>query len=413
MRKFIIAIITINLLFSCNDDENNTIIVVTTEDFETTINENPSPMQEIGNVIGSSNNGDVIFEIESQIPEGAFSIDTESGLLMVADATKFDFELNTIITGIIKVSNEDVFMNSNITISINDIEDSAENPIVYAYNNSSKKIVELNLDDGSEIGIIADLMFDQVFFNNIVYSKTTNEIIGTFEVPQPYPNESDFYFTRINVTNGQVNSNLINTTSYKGFTLTNEGRLYTYRSRSTDRKIVELNPNNGSEIRIIADLDIVNENDFSGNLVYSETVDELIGIQYLIGNPYPTFYYWLARINPVSGIFTKSTMEQNYDKILMSDEGKLYAYNLYDNIIAELDPINASVIGIIANLESSIFRHIVYSETTNELIGILNYGSSLNNYDLTRVNIENGQVTQVPLQIPPTGNIYDFILVNQ
>jgi hypothetical protein len=124
MKKFIIAIIVLNLLFSCNDDENKTIIEVTTEDFENTINENPAPMQEIGNVIGSSNNGDVIFEIESQNPEGAFSIDAESGLLMVADATKFDFELNTVITGIIKVSNENVFMNTNITININDIEDS-------------------------------------------------------------------------------------------------------------------------------------------------------------------------------------------------------------------------------------------------------------------------------------------------
>lgn len=124
MRKFIIAIITLQLLISCNEDENSVVIEVTTEDFETTIDENPIPMMELGNVTGSSNNGEVSFEIESQNPQGAFSIDIQSGLLTVLDATAFDFEINTTITGIVKVSNEDAFANSNILININDLEDS-------------------------------------------------------------------------------------------------------------------------------------------------------------------------------------------------------------------------------------------------------------------------------------------------
>ena len=127
MKKFIIVLISLNLLLSCNDDdddEKSFVIEITTEDFESSINENPSPDQEIGYILGSSNNGDVIFEIQSQTPQGALSIDNESGLLTVVDPTKFDFELNTIITGIVRVSNDDVFMDTNIIININDIEDS-------------------------------------------------------------------------------------------------------------------------------------------------------------------------------------------------------------------------------------------------------------------------------------------------
>ncbi len=124
MRKFIIAIVTLHLLISCNKDDNNLVIEVITEDFVTTIDENPMPLLELGTVIGSSNNGEVSFEIESQNPQGAFSIDRQSGLITVLDATAFDFEINTTITGIVRVSNEDAFANSNILININDIEDS-------------------------------------------------------------------------------------------------------------------------------------------------------------------------------------------------------------------------------------------------------------------------------------------------
>lgn len=275
---------------------------------------------------------------------------------------------------------------------------------IYAYNNSSKKIVELNPEDGSEIEIIADIPIDNVYFTNITYSQESNEIIGTIQESLSYP-EYNFYFVKVNVTNGNVNINLIDYHDYRGLTMTNEGKLYTYRSRSTDRKIVELDPNNGSEIRIIKDLDLTFENDFSGNMVYSEATDELIGIQYLIEYHPTTFTYWLTRINISNGNFTPTILNDRYEDIFMTDEAKLYAYNFYDDKIVELNPIDGSEMRVVANLQNSSFQKIVYSETANELIGIL---SSDFNYRLARVNMETGQITQVPLEV----DNYDFVLGN-
>ncbi|KAA1239622.1 cadherin repeat domain-containing protein [Aquimarina sp. RZ0] len=123
MRKYIIIFILINLLLSCNEDENTSVIEVTTEDFKISMEENPNPMQEIGYIIGSSNKGNVTFEIESQNPNNAFSIDAESGLLIVADVTKFDYETYSVITGVIKVSNQNINEFATVTITLNDVQD--------------------------------------------------------------------------------------------------------------------------------------------------------------------------------------------------------------------------------------------------------------------------------------------------
>ena len=284
-----------------------------------------------------------------------------------------------------------------------------ENPKVYAYNNSSNKIVELDLNDGSEIGIIAELMLVNSRLSNIVFSINTNEIIGTIEVWKDGDVPELFFFVRINVANGEIIKNKIDYKSYVDFTMSNEGKLFTSRFRSTDRKILELDPNNGSEIRIIADLDLLSEYDII-RLVYSETTNELIGIQHLYQPP--TYYHWLTRVSVSNGTFTRTTIERSYNSIIMSDNGDLYTYSVNTGNIKEFDPISGSEVRIVANLGPSGFQHIVYSETTNELIGIQKiYGNNIpNSYYLTKVNVENGQVTQVTtLQ----DDIYDFILLNQ
>ena len=109
------AMVTINI--------NETIIIVTTSDFSTSIDENPTNGDVIGAVEGTTNQGTVTFSIMEQTPSGAFAIDSTTGEITVADETIFDFETNSEITGIVKVANGTVFENSNIIINLNDIEE--------------------------------------------------------------------------------------------------------------------------------------------------------------------------------------------------------------------------------------------------------------------------------------------------
>ncbi|MCB0467583.1 MAG: cadherin repeat domain-containing protein, partial [Aequorivita sp.] len=112
------------LLNSCSKDSdapNPFEITVTTSDFSKTMDENPSNGQLIGIVSGSTNEGSVTFSITEQNPAGAFSIDPASGELKVANATLFDFEINPIITGTVKVANGAVSKNALVMITLNDL----------------------------------------------------------------------------------------------------------------------------------------------------------------------------------------------------------------------------------------------------------------------------------------------------
>jgi len=122
MKKIFTLAIILSLISCSNDDE--TIITVDTSDFNVTIDENPLINQEIGNVQGTTNQGNVTFSILEQTPNGAFSVNASTGKLTVVDETLFDFETNPVITGTIKVSNGEISGNSFVKITLNDIEES-------------------------------------------------------------------------------------------------------------------------------------------------------------------------------------------------------------------------------------------------------------------------------------------------
>ena len=108
---------------SCSEDEDVIAVEVTvsTSDFTTTIDENPSFGEVIGTVQGRTNAGVVTFSIIQQNPSDAFFIDSATGQLTVANAAVYDFESITSITGIVKVSNGEVSKNASITININNL----------------------------------------------------------------------------------------------------------------------------------------------------------------------------------------------------------------------------------------------------------------------------------------------------
>ena len=126
MKKLILiftVLIGITILSCSSDDNDELIITVDTSDVVFTIDENPTIDQEIGIVPGTTNQGNISFSIVNQTPNDAFVIDSATGKLTVLNETLFDFETNPILIGIIKVANGAISKNSNLTININDIDE--------------------------------------------------------------------------------------------------------------------------------------------------------------------------------------------------------------------------------------------------------------------------------------------------
>jgi hypothetical protein len=103
--------------FACSKDDNK--IEISLENLEVTIDENPSAGQVIG-TIQSSQSGSLIFNIDSQSPEGALSIDATTGELTVLEAALFDYERNPTLMA--TVSAEGAINTANVTINLLNIE---------------------------------------------------------------------------------------------------------------------------------------------------------------------------------------------------------------------------------------------------------------------------------------------------
>ncbi|RDY61969.1 cadherin repeat domain-containing protein [Flagellimonas nanhaiensis] len=107
--------------FSCSNSDDGTI-TVNLEDFEATLDENPTIGQSIGTI--QTNGGTATnFSIASQTPLGALSIDSASGELTIANASLFNFEANSTITATVTVDN--ATNSSAVIINLNDLFESS------------------------------------------------------------------------------------------------------------------------------------------------------------------------------------------------------------------------------------------------------------------------------------------------
>lgn len=104
--------------FSCRDDDNQ-VSLVTLQDLEVTIDENPTDGQVIGTIM--SDGVGVGFSITSQTPSGALDIDSGTGEVSVADASLFDFEANSAITATISADNAE--NPASVTISVTNVNE--------------------------------------------------------------------------------------------------------------------------------------------------------------------------------------------------------------------------------------------------------------------------------------------------
>lgn len=119
MKKIFILTLLIFVISCSSDNEEETIITV--EDFNVTIDENPDINQLLGNINATTNQGSLSYSIISQSNNEALAINESSGELTVGDETIFDFETNPIITAIVEVTNDNISATSNVTITLNDI----------------------------------------------------------------------------------------------------------------------------------------------------------------------------------------------------------------------------------------------------------------------------------------------------
>ncbi len=123
IKNFFYFLVLVFLLGCSTNSDSDPQITINVSDFNISIPENPSNNQELGTLNASVSSGSLQFSIISQTPAGAVSIDAQTGVLKVVNATLFDFEINPIISGTIKVSQGNLIENATFQIQVDDVEE--------------------------------------------------------------------------------------------------------------------------------------------------------------------------------------------------------------------------------------------------------------------------------------------------
>lgn len=100
---------------------NNVLESLTTQDETVRIDENPSTGDAIVTVSANTDLGSPSFSLVNESVSGAFAVDATTGALTVADAAKFDFEVNPSMTATVNIVNSPLEQTSIVTINLNDI----------------------------------------------------------------------------------------------------------------------------------------------------------------------------------------------------------------------------------------------------------------------------------------------------
>ena len=123
LLKTLSLIVLLTCISCSNDDNSSPANIISLQDLEVAMDENPTNSQLIGNVVATQTVGGatLTYTIDSQIPVGALAINSSTGELTVADAMLFDYETNSSITAIISVNG--ATNNSAITVNLNNINE--------------------------------------------------------------------------------------------------------------------------------------------------------------------------------------------------------------------------------------------------------------------------------------------------
>lgn len=142
---------------NCSSDDDATATnIITLQDFDVTIDENPSNGQSLGNVTANQSIGGTVltYAIASQSPSGALSINSSTGELTVLDASIYDYESNQTITAVVSVNGNPDTATATININnVNEIGDFNHGGIVFWIDptDNSKGLVCAVTDQSSSI----------------------------------------------------------------------------------------------------------------------------------------------------------------------------------------------------------------------------------------------------------------------
>jgi hypothetical protein len=109
------------VLFGCKEYELDFDEEIIARNFSVEMDENPENGYVIGTLNASTTYERIDFKIDRQNPEGAFAVDAKKGTVTVADATKFDYEKDSVITGTVIVSNPNNSDSLKVNIKLRDI----------------------------------------------------------------------------------------------------------------------------------------------------------------------------------------------------------------------------------------------------------------------------------------------------
>ncbi len=118
LKVTFLALSMIVFTLACDSDDGT--IVVNLQDVTVSLDENPTNGDSVGTV--QSDVATTNFSITLQSPTGALSINSNTGELLIADATLFDFETNPTITA--NVTADNAANPAIITIELNDLFES-------------------------------------------------------------------------------------------------------------------------------------------------------------------------------------------------------------------------------------------------------------------------------------------------
>lgn len=162
-----------------NTPEPTPEITITSSNFSTSFNENPSANAVIGSIQATASSGSLSYALVSESVAGAISVNATNGEISVASVSAFDFETNAVITALVRITAGTVTQDVTVTINLTDVTEDVvsltlwEGPLLtFSKGNGADHTVESNQDRITDNVWITRANAGQIF--NIATESTSN-----------------------------------------------------------------------------------------------------------------------------------------------------------------------------------------------------------------------------------------------